>query len=96
MIGKVLVRIEVKLGEPLWRAAGQHRLVLEWPAGSPVTVADVLARLSGEHPSFAATYTAAPYRLFVDAIPVDPAELPLDPSLAEGQTLYILLPAIGG
>lgn len=87
-----MVRIYVKLGEPLWRTTGQRRLELIWPAGVEVTVADVLARLAAEHPAFAARYASAPYRLFVDATPVDAVAAPL----ADGQTLFILLPAIGG
>ena len=86
------MRVDVKLGEPLWRATGARRLGLDWPAGTPVTVADVLARLAVEHPAFAAARAAAPYRLFADARPVGGDSAPL----ADGQTLFILLPAIGG
>ncbi|MCX6029579.1 MAG: hypothetical protein NT169_09800 [Chloroflexi bacterium] len=90
------MRVYVKLGEPLWRATGQRRLALAWPAGAEVTVADVLARLTTDHSAFAAAYAAAPYRLFVDAAPVDAGNLSAGPQLADGQTLFILLPAIGG
>lgn len=90
------IRIQVKLGEPLWRAVGSRRLALEWPAGTEVTVADVLARLTAEHPAFAQAFASAPYRLFVDAEPVNATSLPPGPHLADGQTLFILLPAIGG
>ena len=86
------MRVNVKLGEPLWRATGERRLGLNWPAGTLVTVADVLARLAAEHPAFAAAHAAAPYRLFVDARLVGNNSAPLD----EGQTLFVLLPAIGG
>ncbi len=86
------MRVYIKLGEPLWRATGQRRLALAWPDGAEVTVAGVLARLATEHPAFAAAYAAASYRLFVDAAPVDAGAMPL----TDGQTLFILLPAIGG
>ncbi len=86
------MRVNVKLGEPLWRATGERRLGLDWPTGAPVTVADVLARLAAEHPAFAAARAAVPYRLFVDARLVEDGSAPLD----NGQTLFILLPAIGG
>ena len=84
------MHINIKLGEPLWRAVGARRLALEWPDAARVTAPDALARLAVEHTAFAAAYAAAPYRLFVDAVPADAA------ALADGQTLFILLPAIGG
>jgi hypothetical protein len=86
------MHINVKLGEPLWRATGERKLSLDWPAGAAVTVADVLARLTAAQPAFSAAHAAAPYRLFVDARPVNDGNTPLD----DGQTLFILLPAMGG
>jgi hypothetical protein len=94
--------MHVKLGEPLWRAVGRRRLTQEWPAGATVTAADVLARLAAEYPGFAAAYQgeglgrAAPYRLFVDGAPLAGRGPLSEVRLAEGQTLFILLPAIGG
>lgn len=125
------LHINVKLGEPIWRATGQRRLVLEWPADTQVGVPDVLARLAASYPAFATAYAGAnmsqpyPYRVFVDATPVEPAPLlehVIDregeavPTVAttpdaaasavsrnrsqavlnDGQTVFILLPAIGG
>ncbi len=91
------MQIQVRMGEPLWRAAGRRRLSLAWPAGASVMVADVLARLGAEHPAFPAALAGQglaqpnPYRLFVDSVPAEPSA-----PLADGQVLFILLPAIGG
>ena len=96
------MQVQVKLGEPLWRAIGRRRVTLTWPDGAEVTVVDVLARLAAEDPAFEAAYSGeslsspAPYRLFVDSIPVETACLPPGPVLVDWQTLFILLPAIGG
>ena len=96
------MQIQVKLGEPLWRAVGRRRVALSWPDGTKVTVADVLARLEAENPAFGAAYRGEgqsappPYRIFVDSIPVARAYLPPSPALADGQTLYVLLPVAGG
>lgn len=87
--------IHVKLGEPLWRTTGQRRWTLAWPAGAAVTVGDALARLAAGYPVFEPALRGpegpSPYRLFVDALPVA-----MESRLADGQTLYVLLPAIGG
>ncbi len=114
------MEIYVKLGEPLWRAIGARRLTLAWPDEAAVTVQDALARLAADYPAFAAAYAGSglrrpyPYRVFVDAMPVEPAPTPPpfatgpntpgEPSgisspgvsLKDGQTLFIVLPAIGG
>lgn len=90
------MRINVKLGEPLWRSAGRRRLVLEWPAEATVTVTAALARLGAEHKDFETAYRAYRYRLFVDGAQVDLANSTSFQELRDGQTLFILLPAIGG
>lgn len=90
------MRITVKFGDPLWRASGSHRVILEWPDDAVVTVADVLARLSLSYPAFAPAFSAAPYRIFVDAVTVDMTRHAHGPTLQDAQTLFILLPAIGG
>ncbi len=114
------MQIYVKLGEPLWRSVGVRRLALVWPDHAAVTVQDVLARLAADYPAFTTTYAGSslrrphPYRVFVDATPVEPAPAlvpsPGDPdtparpagisspgvALTDGQTVFIMLPAIGG
>ena len=90
------MQINVRLGEPLWRAVGRRRVALDWEDAGQATVADVLARLAAEYPAFAAAYAAAPYRLFVDAVPVNTSASSPGPLLSDVQTLYILLPAVGG
>ncbi|MBM4461498.1 MAG: hypothetical protein FJ011_27705 [Chloroflexi bacterium] len=86
------VRIYVKLGEPLWRAVGRRRLALDWPDALKVTPSQALARLANEYPDFDAAFRCRPYRLFVDAKVVTDEGVPM----TDGQTLYLLLPAIGG
>ncbi len=105
------MQIQVKLGEPLWRAVGSRRLTLDWPAAGCVRVEEVLARLAADYPGFAEAYAgkalrrAYPYQLFVDASRIRlPGSEPgvgqagdeAGPDMADGQTLFILLPAIGG
>lgn len=90
----------VRLGEPLWRAAGAQRLYLEFP-GDPVTVADVLQRLHEDYPGFAAAYRgeglrrALPYNVYVNARVVRPGE-EASRTLADGDKVYFFLPAVGG
>jgi hypothetical protein len=86
------VRIYVKLGEPLWRAVGGRRLALDWPDALKVTPSQALARLANEYPDFDAAFRRRAYRLFVDAKVVMDEGV----SMTDGQTLYLLLPAIGG
>ncbi len=110
------MQIQVKLGEPLWRATGQRRLTLAWTNDGPVTVLDLLARLQDDYPAFGPAFAGQglvrsyPYRVFVDGVLVhtgQPGPMtsappgPADPSgssalLADGQTVFILLPAAGG
>lgn len=94
------MRIMVRLGEPLWRAAGTQRLDLEF-AGGRVTVADVVALLTVTYPPFAAAYRGEglgrpwPYNLFVNARQV-PADQEHEFELADGDKVYFFLPAVGG
>ncbi len=105
------MQIQVKLGEPLWRVVGSRRLALDWPGASCIRLDDVLARLAADYPGFAEAYAgqglrrAFPYQLFIDAervylLPAGSAGTDhpekVGPCLADGQTLFILLPAIGG
>ena len=90
------MRVHVKLGEPLWRSVGRRRLVLEWSAETVVIAGDVVARLSAEYPRFGDAYSRAPYGVFVDAVKVDIAGSSSSPALVDGQTVFILLPAVGG
>jgi DNA-3-methyladenine glycosylase len=94
------MRIMVRLGEPLWRAAGVQRLYLEFP-GDTVTVAEVLRRLHDEYPDFAAAYRGdafrrpVPYNVYVNARTVRPGE-EASRTLADGDKVYFFLPAVGG
>ncbi len=105
------MEIEVKFGEPLWRAVGKRRLRLCFEGEDRVTVGRVLARVAGDYPGFPAAFAgqglvqAYPYRVFVDAVLIQPAAAgPADAdqpeayptTLRDGQTVFVLLPAAGG
>ncbi len=102
------MEIQVKLGEPLWRAIGKRRLNLCFEGEGQITVGDVIARLAADYPGFPAAFAgqglvrAYPYRVFVDSVLVQPAgsaapdQAAYPIPLREGQTVYILLPAAGG
>ncbi len=95
--------IQIKLGEPLWRAVGQRRLQIAWPDDdNPPTINDLLITLQNSYPGFAAALTAAagithanPYQFFVDSRIVAAHALSTR-RMRAGETLYIFLPAAGG
>ncbi len=94
--------INIKLGEPLWRAVGQRRLQISWPEDNPPTVMDLLVYLQGAYPGFTEALSsvtgishANPYQFFVDSRIVAPHAL-AERRLRAGETLYIFLPAAGG
>ncbi len=94
------MQIMVRLGEPLWRAAGAMRLYLDFDE-SDVTVADVLARLAASYPPFETAFRGdafgrlMPYQVFVNARLVPPGGEALRP-VVDGDKVYLFLPAIGG
>jgi DNA-3-methyladenine glycosylase len=94
------MKVTVRLGEPIWRVAGALRLELEFePPG--VTVADVLAHLAAAYPGFETAFRGddlarhLPYQLFVNARIVPPGS-EHERFLADGDKLYVFLPAAGG
>ena len=94
------MQIMVRLGEPLWRAAGAMRLYLDFGEGE-VTVADVLARLAATYPAFETAFRGdafgrlMPYQVFVNARLVPAGGEALRP-VVDGDKVYLFLPAIGG
>ena len=94
------MQIMVRLGEPLWRAAGALRLYLDFAEGE-VTVADLLARLGAAYPDFDAAFRGdalgrlLPYQVFVNARRV-PLGGEAQRTLVDGDKVYLFLPAIGG
>lgn len=94
------MRITVRLGEPLWRAAGVMRLTLDLPQ-EPVTVADVLAALAARHAGFESAFRGEdlghfmPYQVFVNASLVTKGEAHRR-TLQDGDKVHIFLPAAGG
>jgi len=91
------MRIDVRLGEPLWRSVGAARFTLDF-AGESISLAQVLDRLRVDYPAFAAAFCgdglghAWPYRLFVNARHVVDDQQ----RLVDGDRLAIFLPAVGG
>lgn len=91
--------IEVKLGDPLWRALGRQRINLELGDGS--TVADALTHLRTTYPDFGTaleaggTRLAIPFNYFVNRKLVKDRDL-AQHKLETGDTLYILAPIVGG
>lgn len=94
------MQVTVRLGEPITRVVGALRVSLQF-TGERATVADVLRRLSDEHPGFAAAFRgegighANPYRVYVNARQV-PAGEEAQWALADGDKVYLFLPAAGG
>ena len=94
------MQIMVRLGEPLWRAAGALRLYLDFAEGE-VTVADLLARLAATYPGFDTAFRGdalgrlMPYQVFVNARLV-PLGGEAQRTLVDGDKVYLFLPAIGG
>jgi molybdopterin converting factor small subunit len=91
--------IEVKMGDPLWKAVGQRQIGLEQSEGA--TVADALAHLSATYPDFGVALEGGgirlgvPYNFFVNRKLVKERDLARH-KLKAGDTLYILSPIVGG
>jgi molybdopterin converting factor small subunit len=91
--------IEVKMGDPLWKAVGQPRIELELADGA--SVAEALARLRSAYPGFGAALEAGgtrlgvPFNFFVNRKLVKDADLARH-RLKTGDALYILAPIVGG
>ncbi len=89
------MQIMVRLGEPLWRAAGAMRLYLDFDEGD-VTVADVLARLAATYPPFETAFRGdafgrlMPYQVFVNARLVPAGGEALRP-VVDGDKVYLFL-----
>lgn len=91
-----LVKVTVRLGEPLWRRVGKRRLTLEVP--SQADLEQVAVALARRYPELSVLFTPegrAMYRLFVNGqhVPWDR----LDGVRVQDQdTVYIFPPAAGG
>lgn len=94
-----MIRVTVRVGEPLRRALGSTRLDLSLPAGA--TLADLLAHLAAVYPDFARRYRGEdlghpfPYRLYLNRRGVDAADLSTC-TLADNDQVHILIPVGGG
>jgi sulfur carrier protein ThiS len=91
--------IQVKMGEPLWKAVGRRQIDLE--LGDRATVADALAQLRNDYPGFGTALEAGgsqpgvPYNYFVNRKWVKDRDLERH-VLEEDDRLYILAPIVGG
>jgi molybdopterin converting factor small subunit len=94
-----MIRVTVRVGEPLRRALGGTRLDLSLRPGA--TLADLLDHLAATYPDFSRRYRGEdlghpyPYRLFVNRRPVNAAEA-ASHTLADGDRVHILIPVGGG
>ena len=91
--------IEVKMGDPLWKAVGQRKIRVELADGA--TVADALACLRSTYPDFGSaleaggTQLGVPFNFFVSRKLVKDRDL-AQHRLKTGDKLYILAPIVGG
>lgn len=94
------MKITVRLGEPLWRAADATRLTLDFQQ-EPVNVADVLATLAIRYAGFERAFRGQdlghfmPYQVFVNASLVANDQFH-HRALRDGDKVHILLPVAGG
>lgn len=93
------MQIEVKMGDPLWKAVGQRQISLELADGA--SVANALAHLRAAYPDFGSALEAGgtrlgvPFHFFVNRKLVRDRDLDQH-KLKAGDTLYILAPIVGG
>ena len=93
------MHIDVKMGDPLWKAVGQRQVSLELADGT--TVAQALAQLARTYPDFGASLDAGgtrlgvPFNFFVNRKLVKDGDL-AQRRLKQGDKLYILAPIVGG
>jgi sulfur carrier protein ThiS len=93
------MEIEVKFGDPLWKAVGERKIALR--LDDAASVADALAHLRATYPDFGATLEAGgtrlgvPFNFFVNRKLVKNRDL-AQRRLKAGDTLHILAPIVGG
>lgn len=96
-------KVQVKLGEPLWRQAGNREISLEWEGG---TLLELLEELVARYPSLAGELGGkslltggggeeVPYTIFVNGELVPPQRRP-EKRVPGGAEVVILLPLAGG
>jgi molybdopterin converting factor small subunit len=83
------MKVNLRLGEPFWRAVGERNLAVELPDGA--TVGDLLALLAGRYPALAAEMEeAAPQVVVGDEVACTAV------TLANDAAVYLLWPIAGG
>jgi DNA-3-methyladenine glycosylase len=94
------MRVSVRLGEPIRRTTGALRVELAFERAT-ITVADALALLAQTYPGFETAFRGDdlghpyPYQVFVNARLVPPDQAGKH-ALADGDKVYVFLPAAGG
>ena len=94
-----MIRITVKVGDPLRQTVGQRRLQMALPAGS--TAADLLTMLAQTYPGFESAFRGddlgqeSPYIFFLNSRPVTPPNFEAA-RLQDGDVVHLLLPVVGG
>ena len=94
-----MLRITVKLGEPLRRVIGQRRISLDMPDGS--TASDLLIRLNQHYSGFEAAFhgddrgQVIPYIFFLNNHPVTGPNYSAT-RLQDGDVVRLVAPVVGG
>ena len=95
-----MMRIFVKIGEPLWRTVGSRALTLEWDSPT-MTVAEALDCLHREYPDFGPAFRGegqrltVDYQVFVNTRMVRPDAWSRT-EMKDADKLFVFLPAMGG
>ncbi len=94
-----MLRVTVKVGEPLRQTIGQRRITIELPPQS--TAADLLDALARDYPGFEEAFRGetlgrpSPYIFFLNSKPVTPPHY-ASTRLENGAVVHLVLPVVGG
>jgi len=100
MVQLNIMRIFVKISEPLWQTVGSRSLTLTWDRPT-ITVAEVLNRLHVEYANFGPTFRGegqrltVGYHIFINTRMIKPEDWP-QVQMQDADKLFIFLPAVGG
>lgn len=85
------MKVQIHLGEPFWRAAGQRQV--EVALAKNATVADAFDVLTKRYPALATEFNN---KEALPALFLDDEVAHLDSRLAEGAKLHVVWPVSGG
>ena len=83
------MHIQVRLGEPFWRAVGQRNLALELDPGA--SVASLIALLCRDYPPLAGELSEFPPHIFIDEAPAGETA-----ALTRGAVVHLVWAVSGG